>query len=151
MFSDVPADGYSVELGQLEPIETRGKFLFFILLSFFLSFFLSFPLLNDNISELFNQFQFHFSIFPSSQGNILATGQMVRFAFSIIASFIQAFFLNGPSTNPSDCAISPENCWAWGFNVNEYYGFMFCCILVLVIPIYWLKELPPKGSYLFIY
>jgi hypothetical protein len=27
MFSDVPADGYSVELGQLEPVETRGRLL----------------------------------------------------------------------------------------------------------------------------
>ena len=27
MFSDVPADGYSVELGQLEPPERRGQIL----------------------------------------------------------------------------------------------------------------------------
>ena len=67
MLSDVPADGYSVELGQIESLEKRG--------------------------------------------NILATGQQIRFAFCLVATFIQTFFLNGTSTNAPDCEISFENCW----------------------------------------
>jgi len=55
MLSDVPADGYSVELGQLEPPERRGS--------------------------------------------ILATGQMIRFSFSVLAGLIQALLLNSSLTN----------------------------------------------------
>jgi len=59
MFSDVPADGYSVELGHLEP--------------------------------------------PLRRGQILATGQRVRFTFCMISGFIQTFLLNGPTTNSPVC------------------------------------------------
>lgn len=97
MLSDVPADGYSVELGQLEPFESRGQ--------------------------------------------ILATGQRVRFTFCIIAGAIQTFLLNGPSTNADDCHINFSNCWSWGLNLNEYYGLLFCVVLGLTIPIFWLKEI----------
>lgn len=97
MMSDVPADGYCVELGQLEP--------------------------------------------PGQRGQILATGQRVRFAFCIVAGFIQTFFLNGPSTNDNGCKIDFENCWAWGLTTNQYYGFLFALIFILTIPIWWLKEL----------
>lgn len=97
MLSDVPADGYSVELGQLEP--------------------------------------------PDRRGVILATGQMVRFSFSVIAGLIQALLLNGPSTNEPGCAIAFDECWASGLNVNGYYALLFCLIAVLVIPIFWMKEL----------
>ena len=62
MFSDVPADGYSVELGRLEA--------------------------------------------PNKRGTILATGQLIRFSFSVIAGMIQAFLLNGPTTNDSGCPIN---------------------------------------------
>jgi len=97
MLSDVPADGYSVELGQLERPEVRGQ--------------------------------------------ILATGQLVRFCFSIFAGVIQTFFLNGRQTNAEDCNISFGECWEFGLSVNGYYGVIFCCILLLYIPIYRLKEL----------
>lgn len=97
MLSDVPADGYSVELGRLERPEVRGQ--------------------------------------------ILATGQLVRFCFSIFAGVIQTFFLNGRSTNASDCTISFGSCWSWGLSVNGYYGLIFCLVAVLYIPIYRLKEL----------
>ena len=97
MLSDVPADGYSVELGQLESPEQRGQ--------------------------------------------ILATGQRVRFTFCIVAGFIQTFLLNGPTTNDSDCRIAPTSCWSWGLSINGYYGLLFCLIFILSIPIYWLKEL----------
>ena len=97
MLSDVPADGYSVELGKLEPDESKGS--------------------------------------------ILATGQMIRFISSVLAAAIQTFLLNGTSTNASDCTIDFNGCWAWGLNVNEYYGLLFAIVLVLTIPIFWLKEL----------
>jgi len=55
VLSDVPADGYSVQLGKLEP--------------------------------------------PEKRGNILATGQMIRFIFSMLAGLIQALLLNSPATS----------------------------------------------------
>lgn len=97
MLSDVPADGYSVELGKLESKEQRGQ--------------------------------------------ILATGQRVRFAFCVVAGIIQTFLLNGPSTNDSDCSVSFSECWAWGLTINQYYGLLFAMIFILSIPIFWLKEL----------
>lgn len=100
MFSDVPADGYSVELGQLEPKERRGQ--------------------------------------------ILATGQMIRFLFCILAGSIQSLLLNGPTTNDSECEISWDNCWSWGLTINQYYALIFSLVFVLCIPILWLKELDPK-------
>lgn len=99
MLSDVPADGYCVELGRLEPIERRGQ--------------------------------------------ILATGQRIRFTFCIVAGVLQTFLLNGPDTNASDCPISFENCWSWGLTANQYYAVLFSIVFVLTIPIFWLKELPP--------
>jgi hypothetical protein len=97
MLSDVPADGYSVELGQMEP--------------------------------------------PHQRGQILATGQRVRFFFCIVAGVIQTFLLNGPSTNDSDCEISFSQCWSWGLTINGYYGLLFSIIFLLTIPIFWMKEL----------
>jgi MFS family permease len=97
MFSDVPADGYSVELGQLEPKHRRGQ--------------------------------------------ILATGQMVRFSFCILAGFIQAIFMNGPSTNEDGCQISFTGCWSFGLTINQYYALLFVIVFFLCIPILCLKEL----------
>lgn len=97
MLSDVPADGYSVELGKLESPEQRGQ--------------------------------------------ILATGQRVRFAFCVVAGVIQTFLLNGPSTNDSDCSISFTECWSWGLSINAYYGLLFAIVFLLTIPILWMKEL----------
>lgn len=97
MLSDVPADGYSVELGQLESIEQRGQ--------------------------------------------ILATGQRIRFSFCVVAGVIQTFLLNGKSTNDADCAINFQNCWGWGLSVNQYYAVLFVLVFLLTIPILWLKEL----------
>lgn len=100
MFSDVPADGYSVELGQLESKEQRGV--------------------------------------------ILATGQVIRFSFCIIAGTIQATLLNGPTTTSSDCGISFDSCWSFGLNVNQYYALLFVLTFIIVIPIFWLKEIDPS-------
>eukprot|EP01032_Pedospumella_encystans_P033616 gene33616-37989_t len=97
MFSDVPADGYSVELGKLESLEQRGQ--------------------------------------------ILATGQRVRFAFCVVAGVIQTFLLNGPSTNDSACPTNFQNCWSWGLTINQYYGLLFAMIFILTIPVCFLKEL----------
>jgi Na+/melibiose symporter-like transporter len=101
MMSDVPADGYSVELGQMEP--------------------------------------------PESRGQILVTGQRIRFSFCILAGFLQTFFVNGSSTNAPDCPIEFENCWAWGLSINAYYGLLFVLILILTIPIIYLKETDPSN------
>jgi len=97
MLSDVPSDGYCVELGQMEPFEKRGQ--------------------------------------------ILATGQRIRFSFCVIAGLIQTFLLNGPTTNESGCQISFQSCWSWGLTINGYFGLLFAIVFVLAIPICWLKEL----------
>eukprot|EP01041_Mallomonas_annulata_P002110 gene2110-4125_t len=91
MLADVPADGYSVELGQLESPEKRGQ--------------------------------------------ILATGQIIRFSFSILAGAIQTFLVNGPTTNDPNCKIRWDHCWQFGLTM-----------LVLVSPILFLKEL--DGSHI---
>lgn len=96
MLADVPADGYSVEMGQLEP--------------------------------------------PESRGQILATGQRIRFIVAIFAGAIQAFLVNGRDTNKAPCAISFTECWAWGLTPNGYYVLIFCLTAILCIPIYYLKE-----------
>ena len=103
MLSDVPADGYCVELGQLETKERRGQ--------------------------------------------ILATGQRIRFTFCVVAGVIQTFLTNGPDTNAENCKIAPDHCWKWGFTVPEYYGFMFCLVLILSIPVYFLKEITPPEEF----
>ena len=100
MFSDVPADGYSVELGKLEA--------------------------------------------PEKRGTILATGQLIRFSFSVLAGMIQAFLLNGPTTNEPGCEIDFENCWAWGLSINSYYGLCAALVGILFIPILWIKEVDPE-------
>lgn len=97
MLSDVPADGYSVELGQLEPPERRGQ--------------------------------------------ILATGQRIRFSFCVIAGIIQMFLLNGPHTNDTGCPTSFLQCWSWGLTINQYYGLLFAIIFILTVPVLYLKEI----------
>ena len=101
MLADVPADGYCVEIGQIEKPEERGQ--------------------------------------------VLATGQRLRFACTILAGVIQALLVNGPTTNPPDCAISFESCWAWGLTPNGYYGLMLSILVVLCLPIFFLKEPPAHG------
>jgi MFS family permease len=96
MFSDVPADGYSIELGKRES--------------------------------------------PLERGQILATCQRIRFSFCVVAGFIQAFLLNGPSTNDNDCSLSFTGCWSWGLTINQYYGLLFALIFCLTLPVLWLKE-----------
>lgn len=97
MFSDVPADGYSVELGHMEPLESRGQ--------------------------------------------ILATGQRIRFSFSVLAGVLQTFLLNGPATSEDDCDVTFNGCWAWGLTINGYYGLLFAIVFVLTLPVWWLKEI----------
>jgi hypothetical protein len=101
MFANVPADGYSVELGHLEPLESRGQ--------------------------------------------ILATGQRIRFTFCIVAGAMQTFLVNGPSTSASDCPVSWSECWSWGLNLNEFYGLLTAFLVVLYIPIWYLKEPDAKN------
>jgi len=100
MVSDVPADGYSVELSQLQSAEKRGQ--------------------------------------------ILATGQIVRFSFGILASVVQTFLMNGPTTNAPDCPISWSECWSFGLTVKQYYFLLFLIVLVLYFPIAVMKEVDGK-------
>jgi hypothetical protein len=97
MLADVPADGYSVEIGQLEMPEERGQ--------------------------------------------VLATGQRIRFFSSILGGLIQALLVNGPTTNAPGCPIEASSCWAWGFTPNQYYGLNLCILIVLVFPVFFLKEI----------
>ena len=83
---------------------------------------------------------------PEQRGQILATGQRVRFSFCILAGLIQTVLLNGPTTNDSSCPQSVTQCWSWGLTINQYYALLFVIVLVLTIPILWLKELDPPLS-----
>ena len=80
---------------------------------------------------------------PEQRGQILATGQRVRFSFCVLAGLIQTVLLNGPTTNDSSCPQSATQCWSWGLTINQYYALLFVIVLVLTIPILWLKELEP--------
>jgi len=97
MLSDVPADGYSVELGQRETGKKRGQ--------------------------------------------ILATGQIIRFSFSILAGAIQTFLVNGPTTNDPSCAVGWTECWEFGLTIQQYYSLIFLLVLLLCLPVLILKEL----------
>ena len=81
---------------------------------------------------------------PEQRGQILATGQRIRFCFSLLAGAIQTFLLNSRATNKADCPISFDQCWSWGLSIQGYYGLLFAIVAVLVIPICWLKEIPSK-------
>ena len=83
---------------------------------------------------------------PEQRGQILATGQRVRFSFCVLAGLIQTVLLNGPTTNDSSCPQSVTQCWSWGLTINQYYALLFVIVLVLTIPILWLKELDPPLS-----
>ena len=39
------------------------------------------------------------------------------------------------------CPISFDSCWASGLTINGYYALLFCLVFVLVIPVFWMKEL----------
>ena len=75
------------------------------------------------------------------RGQILATGQMIRYTFNGISGLIQALLVNGPATSPPDCPISAFKCWSWGLSVNQYYGLLFALVFILTIPVWFLKEL----------
>lgn len=55
--------------------------------------------------------------------------------------------MNGPTTNPSDCQVSFNGCWAFGLTVNQYYGLLFAMIFIITIPIFWLQELPQSEDF----
>jgi hypothetical protein len=98
MLSDVPADGYSVALGKMEP--------------------------------------------KSGRGQILATGQRLRFTFSMLAGVIQTFFLNGKSTAaPGSKKNDIDGYWSFGLTMQGYYALLFCIVLALVWPILYLVEI----------
>ena len=81
---------------------------------------------------------------PEQRGQVLATGQRIRFCFSLLAGVIQTFLLNSRATNKADCQLSFDQCWSWGLSIQGYYALLFVIVAVLVIPIYWLKEIPSK-------
>ena len=77
---------------------------------------------------------------PEQRGQILATGQRIRFTCCVLAGLIQTLLLNGPTTNPPNCSIGPLNCWSWGLTINQYYGLLFGIVLLCFLPICFLKE-----------
>jgi hypothetical protein len=83
---------------------------------------------------------------PSQRGQILATGQRLRFTFSMIAGLIQTFLLNGKSTSPSDCKIGISGCWSFGLTMQGYYGLLFCFTLALVLPIFYMREIKANSK-----
>jgi hypothetical protein len=101
MVADVSADGYCVELGQLEAEDQRGQ--------------------------------------------ILVTGQRIRFGMTLVAGVIQAVLVNGVTTNRPNCTISFLECWSFGLTVSQYYYLTFVIMLVMFIPILYLKEPSSKN------
>jgi hypothetical protein len=64
----------------------------------------------------------------------------------VLGGVIQAFLVNGRTTNDSDCAISLQDCWSWGLPVKQYYAVIFVILLVLLvlcirIPILFFREI----------
>jgi hypothetical protein len=119
LLADVPADGYSIELSKLDKTEGRGQ-----------------------VSS--STIVFFFDSHSPRKLKVLATGQFIRWSFSTLAGFFQAFLLNGPTTNTDDCTISWQQCWSWGLTVREYYGLLTICISLLFIPMCFLKESDPR-------
>ena len=74
------------------------------------------------------------------RGVILSTGQYIRFLATMAAGVVQAVLVNGPKTNSSDCEISIMECWSWGLSVTQYYQVLAAVLLVLSIPIFFLRE-----------
>jgi MFS family permease len=102
MLADVPADGYCVELGHLEPHDQRGQ--------------------------------------------ILATGQFIRFMGCVFAGAVQSFLLNGSSTNDREgCPVRWNSCWSWGLTMGEYYYLLFALVGLCVVPMLWFKEVEDRS------
>lgn len=78
---------------------------------------------------------------PQTRGQILATGQFIRFLSSMFSGLIQTLLLNSKKTNANNCPISFNECWSFGLSINGYYGLIFVLIFLLSIPIFKLKEL----------
>ena len=76
------------------------------------------------------------------RGQVLATGQRVRFAMTIFGALIQCLLVNGNnSTNPPGCRLSPSHCWQWGLGPSQYYGLLTALLCVVAAPILFYKEL----------
>jgi hypothetical protein len=54
--------------------------------------------------------------------------------------------LNGATTNPPDVPNGFDGIWPWGFTVSGYYGLQFALIVLIIIPIFWMKEPDPALS-----
>lgn len=78
-----------------------------------------------------------------NRGQILATGQIIRFGFCIFAGVIQTFMLNGRTTNPPSAVDGFDGVWSWGLTVSGYYGLIFALVFVITLPILWMKEPDP--------
>jgi len=78
---------------------------------------------------------------PAERGQVLATGQRIRFILTIFGAIVQSFLLNGKDGNPPDCRISPSECWSWGLSTRGYYGLLTSLSAVLAAPILWYQEL----------
>jgi len=75
---------------------------------------------------------------PFHRGQVLSTGQRVRFLFTTVGALLQATLFNGPSSNPPDCQDAQETfggCWSWGLDPQQYYGMLFALLFVILLPL----------------
>lgn len=72
------------------------------------------------------------------QGQVMATGQRLRYVFTILGSFLQSFLLNGPITNPPDCT----ECWEWGLSPSQYYLTLTLLLAIITLPLIFFHEKP---------
>ena len=49
---------------------------------------------------------------------------------------LQAFLVNGPSTNPPTCPIGFEDCWAWGLTGKRMYIRIYVRIYMTCVCLY---------------
>ena len=80
---------------------------------------------------------------PEQRGQILATGQRIRFTASICASLIQTLLLNGPTTNPPDAPKGISGRWGWGMNINEVRTCTLLSTVLFSVHIIRLISSPP--------
>lgn len=80
------------------------------------------------------------------RGQVVATAQMIRWIFATFAGVIQALLMNGPHTNKDDCTISWNQCWGWGLTVSGFYWFLTVLLIILFVPMCYLKE--PDAKYI---
>jgi MFS family permease len=76
------------------------------------------------------------------RGTILANGQLCRFGMCMVGGLIQAFLLNGPTTNKPGAGFS------WGLTVSQMYWLMAVVCAVSILPtLYFFEEQAPQHEH----